>query len=105
MGGRKAYLWNVLLMEAKGQLGLKWYSYVSLFGLNSLNDLKYSIFENTIEKGDIGIEASVQTFLKTQTRRRAKSTESTKPFIRMVGRRCSPFVFVSFRRQSNYLHR
>ena len=33
--------------KKEGKIGLKRYTYVSLFGLKSLNDMKYSLFEST----------------------------------------------------------
>ncbi|MGO4621310.1 hypothetical protein AB4Z34_29290 [Ensifer sp. 2YAB10] len=49
-GVGKTYAWKKYLVDAadKKKLGLDNYSYVSLFGLNSLEDLRYSIFENTV---------------------------------------------------------
>ncbi|MCQ1572723.1 hypothetical protein NFO65_18500 [Neorhizobium galegae] len=49
-GVGKTFAWKALLAEAtdQGKFKLKNYSYVSLFGLNSLEDLRYSIFENTV---------------------------------------------------------
>lgn len=46
-GVGKTYLWNKCLEEAKerGLVGLQAYSYVSLFGLNNLSDLRISVFE------------------------------------------------------------
>lgn len=45
----KTYAWNFYLKEIsdQGKLGLNKYAYVSLFGLKSLDDLKYSLFEST----------------------------------------------------------
>jgi hypothetical protein len=50
-GVGKTYAWKNFLREAaqkEGQIALGKSSYVSLFGLNSLEDLRYAIFENTI---------------------------------------------------------
>lgn len=48
-GVGKTFLWQEKMRKAvaNGRLGLNRYSYVSLFGLSSLDDLKSSIFENT----------------------------------------------------------
>lgn len=48
-GVGKTFAWNQFFKKSNllGDVGLNRYSYVSLFGLNSLEDLKYSIFENT----------------------------------------------------------
>ena len=49
-GVGKTYAWLKFLGEAQtaGDLKVSLYSYVSLFGLNSLNDLRYAIFESTV---------------------------------------------------------
>lgn len=49
-GVGKTYSWQKFLRESekKKQLGMKRYAYVSLFGLNSLNELRNSIVESTI---------------------------------------------------------
>lgn len=47
-GVGKTFAWTRFIQEASGISVLKDYSYVSLFGLNNLEDLRYSIFENTI---------------------------------------------------------
>jgi hypothetical protein len=46
----KTYGWNRYLTEAAAakSIELKRYAYVSLFGLNSLDNLKYALFENTV---------------------------------------------------------
>jgi hypothetical protein len=48
-GVGKTFAWNHYLRDAvaKKQIGFKNYAYVSLFGLNSLEELKYSLFEST----------------------------------------------------------
>jgi len=63
-GVGKTYAWRRYLVEARDEkkIGLKHYSYVSLFGLNSLEDLKYSIFENTVDESVIDVPPSLATF-------------------------------------------
>ena len=46
----------------ENRLALDRYSYVSLFGINSLETFKYAIFENVVSKKLIGSEASIETF-------------------------------------------
>ena len=60
----KTYSWGKFLEEAKTQnkIVLNKYSYVSLFGINSLSELKQSIFENVISRELIGTEPSIETF-------------------------------------------
>jgi len=60
----KTYSWNKFLLESKknNQITLKKYSYVSLFGINSLDAFKYAIFEHVVARDLIGTEANVETF-------------------------------------------
>jgi hypothetical protein len=55
-GVGKTHLWNTCLKDAEtnGHAGLKAYSYVSLFGLNNLSDLRMSVFERrqSLKAGD-----------------------------------------------------
>lgn len=62
-GVGKTFAWNRYLQDAQTRqaIGLDRYAYVSLFGNNSLDDLKYAIFENTIATTGIGIEPSLET--------------------------------------------
>ncbi|EMV1908006.1 NTPase, partial [Shigella flexneri] len=57
----KTYTWNAFLKENKNKIAFNRYSYVSLFGVNSLDALKYSIFENTITKDFIGNKPNLKT--------------------------------------------
>ena len=63
-GVGKTYTWNKLLLSAKDdqKISLNKYSYVSVFGINSLDSFKYSIFENSVNKDLIGTEPSLESF-------------------------------------------
>lgn len=63
-GVGKTFSWKKFLKEASSEnkISLKRYSYVSLFGINSLDAFKYTIFENVIKREIIGTEASIETF-------------------------------------------
>ena len=63
-----SFSWNKFLQEAKdiNKITLEKYSYVSLFGINSVDQLKRSVFENIVSKKDIGVEPSIKT-LNTNT--------------------------------------
>ncbi|MEA1675469.1 hypothetical protein [Nitrospirillum sp. BR 11163] len=69
-GVGKTHNWREALdlasKNSSGQSGLalKNYAYVSLFGLNSLADLKYAIFENTINIGSGETEPTFSSNLK-----------------------------------------
>lgn len=68
-GVGKTYCWNKFLLDAKNSnnIALERYSYVSLFGINSLDALKYSIFEHVIKREMIGTEANIETFKSNTT--------------------------------------
>lgn len=63
-GVGKTYKWNSLLASAAHDkiVSLKKYSYVSLFGVESLSELKYSIFENGLPIDVIGKRGDYTTF-------------------------------------------
>jgi len=63
-GVGKTYFWKQILGEAQrnNKIQLNKYAYVSLFGINSLEAMKFSIFEQVIDKKLIGKEASIETF-------------------------------------------
>ncbi len=65
-GVGKTFTWNKYLLEARNEnrIGLRKYSYISIFGINSIDVFKYSIFENVIDRKLIGTEANVDTFKK-----------------------------------------
>ncbi|WP_271461381.1 P-loop NTPase fold protein [Pantoea leporis] len=62
-GVGKTFSWNKFLDEAKQEsmISASRYSYVSLFGISSLEKLKQSIFENAISKESIGNAPSLET--------------------------------------------
>lgn len=62
-GVGKTFTWNKLSLQAKNgkQIALKKYSYVSLFGINSLENFKSAIFENLISTDLIGTVANIET--------------------------------------------
>ena len=63
-GVGKTFFWKQVLGKAQENdlIKLEKYSYVSLFGVNSLEAMKFSIFEQVIDKKLIGKEASIDTF-------------------------------------------
>lgn len=62
-GVGKTYSWNKFLRDAKtpGEIAMPRYSYVSLFGVNSLDAFKYALFEQVVERDLIGTEPSIET--------------------------------------------
>jgi hypothetical protein len=63
-GVGKTHSWEAILRKArdKNAIALNSYAYVSLFGRDSLDQLKYAIFENGMSLADIGNEPTVETF-------------------------------------------
>jgi hypothetical protein len=63
-GVGKTYSWKRYLKEAHEQhrIALSRYAYVSLFGINSLDELRYSIFENTVLRDSLTDDATLETF-------------------------------------------
>lgn len=66
-GVGKTYAWNKFLKEAKDskEIALGNYSYVSLFGLNSLDELKLSIFMEVVSKQHIGTSQNMDIVAST----------------------------------------
>lgn len=63
-GVGKTFSWKKFLIEAKSndKIKLDRYSYVSLFGINSLEAFKYAIFENVVKREIIDTDANITTF-------------------------------------------
>ena len=62
-GVGKTFAWRKYVQQAKDnkQIAFDRYSYLSLFGINSLEALKYTIFENTVRSSSIGSDPSLET--------------------------------------------
>lgn len=58
----KTYTWNKFATEHSKKIALNSYAYVSLFGLNSLKEIKAAVFENTVDSRMIGQKPNIQTF-------------------------------------------
>lgn len=65
-GVGKTFTWNKYLNDAilDKAVDLKRYSYVSLFGQNSLEELKYAIFESTTSLEQVEAGPTIETFKK-----------------------------------------
>jgi len=66
-GVGKTFAWNKYLQEADrdGAIGLKRYSYVSLFGRNSLDDVRSAIFENTVPLAGAPTKPNLASLVKS----------------------------------------
>src|SRR5262249_21129001 len=85
-GVGKTYAWNRFLKDAQAakKIALPRYSYVSLFGINSLDEFKYAIFENSVGSGQIGIEPSLETLQSNTTAAAARFGRKSLWFLQQV---------------------
>jgi hypothetical protein len=60
----KTHAWNQAIKEARTSksVPLDSYAYISLFGLNSLDELKQAIFDNSVSAANAGLDATFDTF-------------------------------------------
>jgi hypothetical protein len=88
-GVGKTFAWKRHLADAiaAGQLAMPGYSYVSLFGLNSLEDLRFAVFENTVDHQHAVAGADADTFQTLLTKGIATGRKA-RPLLEMV----LPFV-------------
>ena len=61
-GTGKTYAWKEWVKDTKDKMQNERYSYVSLFGIDSLKDLKSQIFQQALPKEQIGTEITVDSF-------------------------------------------
>ncbi|WP_409280732.1 hypothetical protein [Pseudomonas defluvii] len=61
-GTGKTHLWKQVVLESRDSFYKRNYSYVSLFGLNSLKDLKKSIYENKVYRERAHIASDESSF-------------------------------------------
>jgi hypothetical protein len=104
-GVGKTFAWKKYLSDAssKRQIALGRYSYVSLFGINSLEEFKYSIFENSVKSSEIGVEPSLET-LRSNTAavaerlgRKSLSFLQQMPFVKSYAGSLGPAWFLTVR--------
>lgn len=83
-GVGKTYGWQKFLRESQKseKLAMKRYAYVSLFGLSSLDDLRYALFENTVTGDNIGNDPDTETFSELIKNR--DTTRKLKPIADVV---------------------
>jgi hypothetical protein len=62
-GTGKTFIWNKVLKEYRRDVDKAKYSYVSLFGINSLAELKRSIYEHTVDTIKVGDVSTTQSVL------------------------------------------
>jgi hypothetical protein len=62
-GVGKTFIWDEVFNQAKvdGSVALPYYCYVSLFGLQSIDEVRQTIFENRVTTKKIEIEPSLES--------------------------------------------
>ena len=60
-GTGKTYAWKEWVEDTKDELQNERYSYVSLFGIDSLKDLRLQIFQQALPRAQIGQEVSIKS--------------------------------------------
>ncbi len=60
----KTFTWNHYLHEAQRErtIGMEKYAYVSLFGRNSLDDVRAAIVENTVDNSSVAKRPDIKSF-------------------------------------------
>ena len=101
-GVGKTFCWKKYLAEAN-HVALDRYAYVSLFGVNSLDELKYSIFENTVKIEEASKAADLETFTSmlesAEKLRKYMWVANLVPGLRTYFSAASPAFFLSVRNQ------
>lgn len=104
-GVGKTFAWNRFLKQSQSdaKIALERYSYVSLFGVNSLDELKYAIFENSVKSSDIGLQPTLETLRSNtnaaveQVVRKSLGVLEKLPFLRSYIGGVSPMLFAAVR--------
>lgn len=104
-GVGKTFTWNQFLIGAahKKIVGFQRYSYVSLFGVNSLENLKFAMFENVVDIATIDHKPSIDTLRKsTETIGKSLGRKSIRflqdlPYIKGVSPALEAISFLSLK--------
>ena len=104
-GVGKTYSWNKILEEAnrRNQISRERYAYLSLFGIGSLDELRFSLFEQSISRSLIGKQPTLDTFrdnaaqLSMSLGRKAWKLASSTPFMKSVSPALEAVSFFSIR--------
>ena len=77
-GTGKTFLWNRVVQQKKEKFAKPKYSYVSLFGINSLADLKRQIFESSVDKGTADTPITFDGLVNNLDVLKSKATSAVK---------------------------
>jgi hypothetical protein len=94
-GVGKTYFWQNLIRKSSGEgkIGYRYYAYVSLFGINSLEELKNSILASRIESKSVNAEGSIRTVL-TNAKQLLKDAENMPLLREWTGGMASTVLFL-----------
>ena len=106
-GVGKTYAWNYFLKQAKAdqKIALGRYAYISLFGINSVDELKFALFESTVLRNQIGTEPNLETIRQNmpaaslQGLRKLTSFAQQLPWVKNHVSGLAPFWFLMVRTQ------
>ena len=106
-GVGKTFAWNSYVRAAHkaAEIALSRYSYVSLFGINSVDELKFSVFENSIKTSEIGLSSDLESLqskpiatidsIARKSARRTATTAQQTPFLQSFLGGVAPIWFSS----------
>lgn len=104
-GVGKTYSWNRILEDAnrRDMISRERYAYLSLFGISSLDELRFSLFEQSIDRALIGKQPTLDTFrdnaaqLSMSLGRKAWKLASSTPFMKSLSPALDAVSFFSIR--------
>ncbi|WP_348766939.1 hypothetical protein [uncultured Salinisphaera sp.] len=104
-GVGKTYSWNRILEDAnrRDRISRKRYAYLSLFGIGTLDELRFSLFEQSINRSLIGKPPTLDTFrdnasqLSMSLGRKAWRLVSSTPYMKSVSPALEAVSFFSIR--------
>jgi hypothetical protein len=104
-GVGKTYCWNRILEEVSrsGTICRQRYAYLSLFGISTLAELKFSLFEQSIDRQLIGKQPTLDTFqnnaaqLSSSLGRKAWRLAISTPYMKSVSPALEAVSFFSVR--------
>ena len=104
-GVGKTYSWNQIVADAnrRDAISRERYAYLSLFGISSLDELRFSLFEQSVDRSLIGKQPTLDTFrenaaqLSISLGRKAWKLASSTPFMKSVSPALGAVSFFSIR--------
>jgi hypothetical protein len=91
-GTGKTHLWNRVVQQKKEKFHLPKYCYVSLFGINSLTELKREIFENSVDKATADTPISLDGLANNFDTLKSKASTAAKKLSSQFGELSSSFI-------------